>query len=57
MNNKYKIVYEIHNGEYPIPLEQTEIVQANNIEDAIYKIKEKCSLCYMCCEIISITKE
>lgn len=55
--NKYTVVYEIHNGEYPMPLEQNETIEAESIEDAIYKIKEKCYLNYMSCEIISVAKE
>lgn len=25
--NKYTVVYEIHNGEYPMPLEQNETIE------------------------------
>ena len=55
--NKYNIIYEIHNGEFPTPLEQQKIICTENIEEAMYKIKEECNLNYMCCEIISIKKE
>lgn len=54
---QYKVIYETHNGEFPMVVTHEETVEAEDISEVILKIYERCFLTYMCCEIISIVKE
>ncbi len=55
--NKYDVVYEIHNGEWPDPIRQEKTVEAVSVEQAIKAVEHICYLNYMCCEIISIIRK